>query len=267
MISQEIAVSYKLSLVHASIRLPYWERAHQLDFLKIQKEKSPTNRRTSEEPETSAQKGLARQIQFCRVYFCLGIIWEVVLKQRTNMDHTKIYLADLDSPYQELFVCDLKFVAALLVCWEIVFTCAFTGGAINLYTKRQHRSTLTASNRAVLPPNFACIGFEPTATHRYLASDTISSNPGLSWYKYCDFPKHFWMKGITKNKNLINLRLVGNTSVMIGRSHEETIQALLVCDSSDVNQYLRHNAKNGICHTRIRISLLIHKMHCRTQAW
>ena len=53
------------------------------------------------------------------VYFCSGVIWKVILKKRSNMDHIKIDTAYLDSPCQELSVRGLGFVVALMVCWEI----------------------------------------------------------------------------------------------------------------------------------------------------
>ena len=51
------------------------------------------------------------------------------------MDHTKTYQADLDLPCRELSVRGLGFVVALLVRWQIYFSCSSTVGAIQLYLK------------------------------------------------------------------------------------------------------------------------------------
>ena len=51
-----------------------------------------------------------------------------------NMDQTKIVPADLNSPCRELFIRGLGFVVTPLVRSEIVFLCASTQGAIQLYT-------------------------------------------------------------------------------------------------------------------------------------
>ena len=47
------------------------------------------------------------------------------------MDHAKIVPADLDSPYGELSVRGLGFVI-LALFWGFYFSCASTGGAIQL---------------------------------------------------------------------------------------------------------------------------------------
>ena len=44
-----------------------------------------------------------------------------------------MYPADLDSPRRELSNCGLGIVVALLVRWQINFSCASTGSAIQLY--------------------------------------------------------------------------------------------------------------------------------------
>ena len=48
------------------------------------------------------------------------------------MNFTKIDTEDLDSPRQEFFVCGLGFIVTLLVCWQIDFLSAYTGGPIQL---------------------------------------------------------------------------------------------------------------------------------------
>ena len=48
------------------------------------------------------------------------------------MTFTKMDPADLDSPCQKLSNGGLESVAALLVCWQIVFSCVSTGGSIQL---------------------------------------------------------------------------------------------------------------------------------------
>ena len=55
-----------------------------------------------------------RRFQIYRVCFCLGVIWEIILKN-VKMDHTKIDTAYLDSPCRGLSVRGLGFVAALSV--------------------------------------------------------------------------------------------------------------------------------------------------------
>ena len=45
---------------------------------------SRTNRGTSEGSETSADEYSTRRIQICVVYFCLGIIWKVILKKEVK---------------------------------------------------------------------------------------------------------------------------------------------------------------------------------------
>ena len=47
---------------------------------------------------------------------------------KSDIDHTKIYPADLGSSYLELSVDGLGFVVALLLCPGINFSCASTGG-------------------------------------------------------------------------------------------------------------------------------------------
>ena len=47
-----------------------------------------------------------------------------MLKKEVKMHHTKIDHSDLNSPFQELSSGGLGIVAALLVCWQINFTCA-----------------------------------------------------------------------------------------------------------------------------------------------
>ena len=49
------------------------------------------------------------------------------------MNHAKIDLADLDPLCGELFVRSLGLVVARLVCWASNFSCASTGGVIQLY--------------------------------------------------------------------------------------------------------------------------------------
>ena len=50
------------------------------------------------------------------------------------MTFTELDQADLDSPCRELFNGGLGIVAALLVRWQIDFSCVSTGGSIQLYT-------------------------------------------------------------------------------------------------------------------------------------
>ena len=68
-----------------------------------------------------SQNGLVayflRKGVFQRVYFCLGILLEVVLKKEVKITFTKIDPADLDSLCQELSNGGLKSVVTLLICW------------------------------------------------------------------------------------------------------------------------------------------------------
>ena len=84
----------------------------------------PSIRGTSEGSETSNLEYSTARIQIYRVYFCLGIILEVILKKEVKNDFYKKYLADLDSPRQELSNGGLKSVVALLVRWQINFLSA-----------------------------------------------------------------------------------------------------------------------------------------------
>ena len=112
-------------------------RAHtdQLNSLTNLKINFRTNRGTSEGPETSEQEYLTRRIQIYRVYFYLGIIWKVMLKKRSKMDHTKIDTAYLHSPCQEFSNGGLSIVVAPPVCSGDDFPSACTGGPIQLYRK------------------------------------------------------------------------------------------------------------------------------------
>ena len=49
------------------------------------------------------------------------------------MTFTKIDKKDLDSPRQELSNGGLGIVATLLLCWQIDFSCVYTGIPIQLY--------------------------------------------------------------------------------------------------------------------------------------
>ena len=96
------------------------------------KTNSDTNRGTSEWSETSAQEYMTRWIWFCFDYFCLVIIWKVILK-RGEMRYTKTIKADVDSPCPELSISGLGFVVALLVRSGIPFSCAYTWQPMQLY--------------------------------------------------------------------------------------------------------------------------------------
>ena len=69
---------------------------------------------TSEGPETSKLEYSTMRIQICRVYFCLGNILEVILKQEVKKD----------SPRRELSNGGLKSVVTLLVRWQNIFLSA-----------------------------------------------------------------------------------------------------------------------------------------------
>jgi hypothetical protein len=43
-------------------------------------------------------------VKLVRDYFCLDIIWKVILKKEVKIDHTQIVTVDLDSPRRELSV-------------------------------------------------------------------------------------------------------------------------------------------------------------------
>ena len=62
----------------------YRAHADQLDFLKYNKINSRMNRGTSEGSETSAGEYSTRWIQICVIYFCLGNIWKVILKEEVK---------------------------------------------------------------------------------------------------------------------------------------------------------------------------------------
>ena len=86
------------------------------------------------DPETSAQEYSARQIQICRVYFCLGVTYlETYFEKRSKMDHNKIDTADLDFSCREFPVRGLGVVITPPVCSGIDLLCASTRGAIQMY--------------------------------------------------------------------------------------------------------------------------------------
>ena len=62
------------------------------------------------------------------VYFCLGIIWKVILKKEVKIGHTKIVKAGLDFSRQDFSLCGLRFVVALSVRCQIDFSYESTGG-------------------------------------------------------------------------------------------------------------------------------------------
>ena len=73
-----------------------------------------------------------RQIQICRVHFCLGVILRDILK-RGEHDHTKMYLADLNSPHRELSNGGIGIVAhSPSGSLANYFLCAHNGKAIRL---------------------------------------------------------------------------------------------------------------------------------------
>ena len=89
-------------------------------------------RGTSEGSETSELEYSARQIQICMVYFCMDIIWKVILKKEVKNKFYKIHQADLNSPRRELSNGGLEIIVALLVHWQIDFLLDCTGDPIQL---------------------------------------------------------------------------------------------------------------------------------------
>ena len=59
------------------------------------------------------------------------------------MNCTKMYQADLDSSCRDLSNGGLRIVVALLVCWQIDFSCVSTGGPIQLYVVMSRVKTFT----------------------------------------------------------------------------------------------------------------------------
>ena len=69
-------------------------------------------------------------------YF-FGRYLESYFEKGVKMGHTKIYSVDLNSLRRELFVRGLGFVVALLVCWQIDFSCDFCfGRATQVYSNQ-----------------------------------------------------------------------------------------------------------------------------------
>ena len=55
----------------------------------------------------------------------VGTLFSHVSKNMTpKIDFTKIVTADLNAPYRELSNGGLRIAVALLVCWQIDFSCA-----------------------------------------------------------------------------------------------------------------------------------------------
>ena len=65
--------------------------------------------------------------------FVWAIFGKLFWKKRSNIDSTKMYQVDLDSPCRELSNGGFWIVAALPVRSGIYFLCACTGGLIQLY--------------------------------------------------------------------------------------------------------------------------------------
>ena len=74
-------------------------------------------RGTSEGSKTSKLEYSATQIQICRVYFCLGIILEVILKKEAKNDFYKNRPGRFGFSSPKAFQCGLKSVVTLLVRW------------------------------------------------------------------------------------------------------------------------------------------------------
>ena len=106
---------------------------------------SPTNRGTSEGSETSEHEYSTRRIQICVVYFCLGIIWKIILEKKSSKTiFTKVDQTDLDSSHRELSNGGLNITVALTAFWGIIFLCD-TGGAIHSYA----RNMCTCQNKII----------------------------------------------------------------------------------------------------------------------
>ena len=86
---------------------------------------------TSEAPETSVLERSTRRIQLCEVkkgHF------SSIFKNSSKKKDITFYLAPLDAPGRELFICIFKSAVALLVLRQIIFVCVCTGHPIQLYS-------------------------------------------------------------------------------------------------------------------------------------
>ena len=86
---------------------------------------------------------LTRRIQICRVPFGWNHILTCFKNKRSKNDHRKWNLKDLNSSCRELSDGGLGIVVALLVCWQINFSCACTGGQTQLYLKSKTKDLPT----------------------------------------------------------------------------------------------------------------------------
>ena len=84
----------------------------------------PANQKGYDNSETIAGKLSTRRIQICKVYFSVIIFWPLSFKTSKNMAPTKTVRIDLNSPRRELSSDGLGIVVALLVRWQINFSCA-----------------------------------------------------------------------------------------------------------------------------------------------
>ena len=90
------------------------------------------NRKGYDTSETTIGKLSARRIQIWLGYFCLGIILKVIQYNFQNNVQTKIAQLDLNSPRRELSNGGLGIVVTLLVAYQINYSCASAGSAIQL---------------------------------------------------------------------------------------------------------------------------------------
>ena len=72
------------------------------------------NRTYKAGPWPCSQNSVDFTIRFCFDYFCLDIIWKVILKKELKRGFYKRVKAELDSPRRELSNDGLGFVATLL---------------------------------------------------------------------------------------------------------------------------------------------------------
>ena len=110
----------------------YWAYTHQLDFLNtfLKSIGQRTYLGTLERPETSALDGANPNLR--GLFFFWVLFWKFFWKKSWKwITQNRPSSSELSLP--RAFVRHLGFVIALSVCWKINFSCASTGGAIQLY--------------------------------------------------------------------------------------------------------------------------------------
>ena len=115
--------------------ITYQAHAHQLDFLT--KLKNPLQTKTSQKNLRPRHWKVCQGKSYSAWSSFFGHYLENYLKKEIKMDHTKLDQKYLDLfNLQELSVRGLGFVAALSVCSGIDSSCAYSGEAIQLESKK-----------------------------------------------------------------------------------------------------------------------------------